>query len=152
MIVLVASWRGVVGFFGSARFRELTPDLLRRLRLILVAVVATLLIGHGALGLEGKPGLVANYAAVMPMDLAVRATALIGGAEIGLALALARWPSVPLALFIAMWKLGTESLFVAAGQPVWEIVERGGSYAVPVALAIVLLLAARTHDVVRPHT
>ena len=146
MIALLVSWRGVGGFFGSARFRELSPELLRRLKPILIAVVAMLLIGHGALGLEGKPGLVANYASIMPEDLAARATPLIGGAEIALALALVRWPSVPLAMFIAAWKLGTESLFVAAGQPVWEIVERGGSYAAPVALAIVLLLASRPRD------
>lgn len=143
LIVLLASWRGVAGFFGSARFRELTPELSRRLKPILVAVVAALLIGHGALGLEGKPGLVANYASIIPQDLAASATPLVGGAEIALALALARWPSAPLALFVAAWKLGTESLFVAAGQPAWEIVERGGSYAAPVALAIVVLLAAR---------
>jgi hypothetical protein len=73
-------------------------------------------------------------------------TPFVGDAEIGVALVLARWPSVPLAFFVAAWKLGVESLFVAAGAPVWEIVERGGSYAAPVALAIVLVIAARGRD------
>ncbi len=145
LIVLLASWRGVAGFFSTARFRDLTPALLRRIEVILIAVVALLLIGHGVLGLEGKAGLVANYASIMPPELAARVTPVVGGAEIGLALVLARWPSVPLALSVATWKLATESLFVV-GQPFWEIVERGGSYAAPVALAIVILLAARLRD------
>lgn len=146
IILILASRRGVTSFFGSPRFRELTPELLHRLKLILVAVVTMLLVGHGALGLEGKPGLVANYASIVPQDLAARATPLIGAAEIALALALVRWRSVSLALFVAAWKLGTESLFIAAGQPFWEVVERGGSYAAPVALAIVLFLAAQPRE------
>jgi hypothetical protein len=47
---------------------------------------------------------------------------------------------------VAVWKVGVESLFVAAGASFWEIVERGGSYAAPVALAIVLVIAARGRD------
>ena len=38
-------------------------------------------------------------------------------------------------LFVCAWKLATESLFIVAGAPVWEIVERAGSYAAPLALA-----------------
>ncbi|HEX7879730.1 MAG TPA: hypothetical protein VF720_09990 [Candidatus Eisenbacteria bacterium] len=30
--------------------------------------------------------------------------------------------------------MGSESLFLTAGAPVWEFVERGGSYAAPLAL------------------
>ncbi len=146
MIVLLAPWRGIGGFFGTIALRPLTDPLLRRVKIVLVAVVAMLLVGHGALGLEGKAGLVANYASVFPQDVAARMTPLIGGGEIALALVLARWPSVPLALFVGGWKIAVESLFVAAGAPFWEIVERGGSYAAPVALAIVLVIAARGRD------
>ena len=146
MIVMLASWRGIAGFFGRARFRELRPELLHRLKIVLVVVVALLLVGHGALDLEGKRGLITNYASIIPQDLAARVTPWIGGGEIALATALARWPSVPLALFAAFWKLSTESLFVVAGQPFWEIVERGGSYAAPVALAVVLILAAHARE------
>jgi hypothetical protein len=146
MIVLLAPWRGMSGFFAPISLRQLTVPLLRRLKIVLVAVVALLLIGHGALGLERKAGLIANYASVFPQDVAAKMTPFVGGGEIGLALMLARWPSVPLALFVAVWKLGVESLFVAAGASFWEIVERGGSYAAPVALAIVLVIAARGRD------
>jgi hypothetical protein len=146
MIVMLASWRGIAGVFGRARLREITPQLLGRLEIVLIAVVVLLLVGHGALGLESKRGLIANYASIIPQDLAAQVTPWIGGGEIGLAIALARWPSVPLALFAALWKLSTESLFVVAGQPFWEIVERGGSYAAPIALAVVLIFATRASD------
>jgi len=147
MILLAAPWRGVGGVFAPITLRPLTDRLLRQLEIVLVAVVVLLLVGHGALGLEGKPGLVANYASIFPDDVAAQMTPIVGGSEIALALVLARWPSVPLALFVASWKLAIESLFLAAGAPFWEIVERGGSYAAPVALAIVLLIAARRRAV-----
>ncbi len=146
LIVLLAPWNRVSGFFTAVRFRALTPSLLRRVEGLLVAVVAMLLVGHGVLGLEDKPGLIANYASILPADIAARLTPVIGGAEIALALLVVRWPSVTLALSIAVWKLASESLFIAAGQPFWEIVERGGSYAAPVALAIATLLAGHRRD------
>jgi hypothetical protein len=151
MIAMFGPWRGLSGFFGAAEFRSPTPELLQRLKRFLIIVVVMLLVGHGALGLEAKKGLIANYASVMPGDLAARATPMLGAFEIALAVALAGWPSVGLALFIAVWKLATESLFVAAGQPFWEIVERGGSYTAPIALAIVLMLAARRPNRSRTH-
>ena len=43
-----------------------------------------------------------------------------------------------LLLFVAAWKLATEFLFVTAGAPIWEFVERAGSYAAPIALAVLL--------------
>ena len=45
-------------------------------------------------------------------------------------------PIAGLVVFVAAWKLATEFLFVVAGSPIWEFVERGGSYAAPLALAI----------------
>ncbi len=40
-----------------------------------------------------------------------------------------------LLLFVFAWKLGTEALRPLAGEPVWEFIERGGSYGAPLALA-----------------
>ena len=56
----------------------------------------------------------------------------------GLAAAVAIRPMTGLLLFVAAWKLGTEFLFVTAGAPIWEFVERAGSYAAPLALAILM--------------
>jgi hypothetical protein len=38
-------------------------------------------------------------------------------------------------VFVFAWKLGTEALRPLAGEPIWEFIERGGSYGAPLALA-----------------
>jgi hypothetical protein len=38
-------------------------------------------------------------------------------------------------LFVFAWKLGTEAFRPLAGEPMWEFIERGGSYGAPLALA-----------------
>jgi hypothetical protein len=100
-----------------------------------------LLAGHGALGaLTGKALLTTHYAAI---GLPPGATALVGWFEIALAVIVAARPAVGLLVFIAAWKLATESLFVVAGAPVWEVVERAGSVAAPLALAFLMRTAGR---------
>jgi hypothetical protein len=38
-------------------------------------------------------------------------------------------------LFVFAWKLATEAFRPLAGEPIWEFIERGGSYGAPLALA-----------------
>jgi hypothetical protein len=45
-------------------------------------------------------------------------------------------------IFVFVWKVGTELLRLAVGEPFWEFVERGGSYAAPLALLYVRLWAS----------
>lgn len=90
------------------------------------------LLGHGALGAMGKPMLIAHYAAI---GLAADTTVMVGWFEIALAVAVALRPMAGVLVFVAVWKLATELLFVPAGAPIWEVVERAGSYAAPLALA-----------------
>lgn len=103
-----------------------------------------LLAGHGALGaISAKPMLASHYASVgLPVDL----VGTIGWFELGLAAVIAVRPFVPVLLFACAWKLATEALFFPAGSPVWEFVERAGSYGAPLALAVMLMLAARGRD------
>jgi hypothetical protein len=110
-------------------------------RRVLQVTTVLLLAGHGALGAITQKGIFAtHYASVgLPAGL----TASIGWFEIGLALAIAVRPLTPLLLFACAWKLATESLFVFAGAPVWEYVERAGSYAAPMALALLIIHARR---------
>ena len=54
--------------------------------------------------------------------------------EIGLGLAILAWPWSGLLLIAFVWKLGTEWLRPLAGEPMWDFIERGGSYAAPLAL------------------
>jgi len=127
----------------TLRLRPLTPEILTAARRLLTAVVTLLLLGHGALGALGKPGLAANYASVLPGTAATLLTPYIGWVEIAMGAAVAFWQD-PLALVaIAGWKIATEALFITAGAPIWELVERGGSYAAPLALALVVVMIER---------
>lgn len=137
LLLLLQSRRGVGGFVKRAIPRELDALSLERLRVALTIAVVFVLAGHGMLGVMAKPGQVVNYASVAAIGLAPEVTRVAGAFEIVLAAIVVIRPSVGLLLFVAAWKLGTESLFVTAGAPAWEIVERGGSYAAPIALAIV---------------
>lgn len=98
-----------------------------------------LLLGHGGLGVLGKEGLSAHYAAVA---LPSATTAMVGWFEIALAGAVALRPAAALLVFVAVWKLATESLWMSAGAPIWEFVERAGSYAAPLALAALTMRVA----------
>ena len=40
----------------------------------------------------------------------------------------------PCSCSFSSWKVGTEALRPLAGEPIWEFIERSGSYAAPLAL------------------
>jgi hypothetical protein len=104
---------------------------------ILQVTTALLVLGHGALGVIGTPTLTRHYTS-LGLDPSVMP--LVGWFEIGLAAMVAVRPFVPLLWFIGAWKVATEAAFLAAGYPVWEYVERAGSYVAPLALASLLLV------------
>jgi hypothetical protein len=111
-------------------------------RVVVKWTTVLLLLGHGALGaITGKAMLATHYAA---LGLPPETTVMVGWFEIALATAVALRPAVGLLVFIAAWKLTTESLFIVAGAPIWEFIERAGSYAAP--LALVMLLRFREPD------
>lgn len=108
----------------------------RTVERVLQATTVLLLLGHGGLGVfVGTANLERHYAAI---GLSSGVMPLIGSFEIVLAVAVAVRPMFGLLLFIAAWKLTTESLFYVAGSPVWEVIERAGSYAAPMAMALLL--------------
>jgi hypothetical protein len=59
---------------------------------------------------------------------------VVGWFEIALGFAVVAWPGPGLLLLAFVWKIGTEWLRPMAGEPIWEFIERGGSYAAPLAL------------------
>ena len=148
MALLLMSWPRASLHAWLARIRpeELVPFDSGRMVQLLVGVTALLLAGHGFIGLSGSRLLAGHYESV---GLSASLVPTIGAVEISAALALAIRPSAGMALVICGWKLATESLFLAAGAPIWEFVERGGSYAAPLALAIVLAAQRRSVSVVR---
>jgi hypothetical protein len=65
----------------------------------------------------------------------VQATAYSVRCAVALGALLLAWPAYWLLLFVFVWKVGTEALRPLAGEPIWEFIERGGSYGAPLALA-----------------
>ena len=112
-----------------------TNDVERVMRVLLLTT-ALLLFGHGALAAQAKP-LLATHVAIAGLPPA--ALTVIGFAEMSAALLLLAWPSATLLVVIAAWKLASEAVFPIAGAPIWEFIERGGSYAAPIALAFLML-------------
>jgi hypothetical protein len=93
-----------------------------------------LLLGHGALGLLGKPLFATHYASI-----GLHATwtePAVGAFECLLAAAVLVRPARGILLFVAAWKLATELLSPIAGSTLWVFIEHGGSYVAPLALAL----------------
>lgn len=131
----VQAWRDLVSSLGEPQAPP--PAAVSR---VLQWTTVLLLLGHGALGLMGMPMLATHYAAV---GLPVGTTMTVGWFEVALGLLVALRPSFTLVAFIVVWKVASESLFLFAGAPIWEVVERAGSYAAPIALAATLAVAPR---------
>lgn len=132
-------WRS---WFAPAVMRPLTasvtPSLTKRLRVTLAVTTALLLIGHGALAVTQKPLLISHNALLSLSVDPAALTSILGWMEIGFGVLVLWRQSIGFCLFLLGWKLATESLFLVAGAPIWEFVERGGSYAAPLALALLL--------------
>jgi hypothetical protein len=107
-------------------------------------VTVTLLVGHAGLGLFAhKAGLAHHYAA-LGLDAPTAFVPAIGAFEFILAAFVLIVPRPELLLAVCAWKLATESLFLVAGAPVWELIERFGSYTAPLALALLLMRTRET--------
>jgi hypothetical protein len=105
---------------------------------ILRVTTALLLIGHGGFDFAmGKNW--TSYAAavgISPTALAAHPLSpLPGWFECALGLIVLAWPLRSVLLFVLVWKLATEAFRPLAGEPIWEFIERGGSYGAPLALA-----------------
>jgi hypothetical protein len=119
---------------------EMSAAVRRRLIRVLQLVLASLLAGHAACALVlQKPALAHLYEVFGPSD-SVRVMLAAGWFEAVLAFAVLIVRVPALLVFACLWKLTTESLFLTSGTPapIFEIIERGGSYIVPLALAYLL--------------
>lgn len=133
----------VVGLQG-AMFARLPAawdlDDARRTRLAwtLRLATATLLIGHAGLGLfSHKTGLATLYGS-LGLDHPANLVPAIGAFEFFLAAVVLLVPRVEVLIAVCVWKMASESLFIVSGAPAWEFVERFGSYAAPLALAVLI--------------
>lgn len=126
-----------------ARLSELWPvadHAQRRLAWALRITTATLLAGHGACGAILQKAALAHHYAIVGPDHAHALMADVGYFEFALAAAVLAAPHPVLLIAIGAWKVACESLFLVSGapNPIFEIVERGGSYVAPLALALLL--------------
>jgi hypothetical protein len=117
----------------SAAERRPTPDR-RPVIGVLLWATASLLFAHGALQtITQKPLFASLYGAVrLPASIAP----FVGSIEMIAAVLLLIAPLPGVMIAVAAWKMASESLFPISGTPIWEFVERGGSYAAPLALAL----------------
>jgi hypothetical protein len=119
----------------------IAPGVVARVRWILTAAIASLLIGHGGLALfVGKP-LLLDHAAALGLAPSLAELRAFGALEIALGVLVLLRPGLPGLLgFVALYKLGTELLHPIAGAPIdaLEAIERMGDYALPIALALIL--------------
>lgn len=128
-------WRDAFGERGQSTRLENEVTVMRTLTL----TTSLLLLGHGMLTARGNL-IIASHLEFAGFSL--HSQLLTGYIEMAVALVVALRPSITLLVLVAAWKLATEALFPLTGAPIWEFVERGGSYAAPLALAA--LMARRT--------
>jgi hypothetical protein len=118
--------------------RGLETISIERLAWALRLTTAGLLIGHGGFGLVMHKQAWVHYMGALGISADTVQSAslipLVGWLEIVLAGAVLVKPAPVLLLGVVAWKLGTEFLRLPAGEPIWEFLERGGSYGVPLAL------------------
>ena len=116
---------------------EVTP--LRRARAAKLAVVlrlttGMLLIGHGCLAALTQKAVFTHQGEALGLASATAVFQGLGWVEIVLGIAVFFQVPAGVLSLIAAWKILSESLYPLTGGPVWEFVERGASYAAPLAL------------------
>ena len=128
-------------WLAVVQVRPATPELATRIAWTLRLTTAALLIGHGGFGAFMEKAAWVGYLGVVGITpRAVESASLVtrvGWFEIALGLAVLARPAPGLLIFAFVWKVGTELLRPMVGEPFWELVERGGSYAAPSALVYV---------------
>jgi hypothetical protein len=125
-------------WFAVIRVPTIRPPHPERLAWILRITTAALLVGHGGFGAFMQKAAWLEYfgAAGITAQMAQGASliALVGWFEIALGLLVLAIPVPAVLIFVFVWKVGTELLRPLVGEPFWEFIERGGSYAAPLAL------------------
>lgn len=153
-LLALAGWGGRLRGSWFARLvipdNALDDDRARQtLRRVLRLATVTLLVGHAGCNVfDAKPAFLHLYQFVQP-DAGPALLTTLGLIEFGLAATVLLSRSPLVLLGIVAWKVATEALWPLVGSPVWEFVERFGSYGVPLALAL-LLAADRPRSLLRP--
>ena len=137
-LCLLGSGRSLADWFSFRPAPPLTFARAATVGWILRVTAALLLIGHGGFDFAmGKDW--ASYAAAVGVSPAAVAanplSPMAGWLECLLGLLVLAWPAPAVLLFVFVWKVTTEAFRPLAGEPIWEFIERAGSYGAPLALA-----------------
>jgi hypothetical protein len=115
----------------------LTPPRRRQVALVLRLAISLALIGHGGAAAFTHEKW-AVYFTPLGIDMgtvtALSLLQVVGWCEILFGLLVLARPVRGLLVFVLLWKVGTEGLRPLVGEPLWEFIERGGSYVAPLAL------------------
>ena len=165
-------------WFSPVGYRALRKQTVDHLALILRFSTAVLLIGHGAFGALMQKPMLAHHFASVGLDSFVSTTLLVqfvGWFEICLGIGILIKPHKRVLLFVLVWKVLIELLYIttwapnlthgSAAVPTWagsinslapifEFVERFGSFAAPLALYVIenwrSVLVTRRRNILRP--
>jgi len=97
-----------------------------------------LLLGHAGCNIfDNKASFAKLYGLFWPGSDA-SAWWVMGSIDLLLAALVLFWPRQRVLWIVVAWKAATESLWLPAGYPVWEVIERFGSIGVPMAYALIL--------------
>ena len=140
-LVLIGISRLRTAPFARLRSGDADPRALPDVFLVCQWTTALLLAGHAMLALGGKPLLMEQLTA---FHLGDNSLFVLGMIELTLALACIGFPSARLFGVVVFWKLFTESLYPLTGAPLWEFIERAGSYIAPVVAARLCVLHVHT--------
>ena len=123
---------GVVpSFVGTA------PERRRVVEWVFRIAVAMEFVGHGAFGITTKAAWVPYFGLFgIPDDWAWRLMPLVGALDITVGLLTLVVPIRAVLLHMAVWGLMTASLRPLSGEGVWELLERGYNYGVPLAFLV----------------
>lgn len=140
--LLLSGWsNSLKDWFSRIELRSLRPVAVTKVALVLRLATGLLLFGHGALIVLAHKQTLAGQLAVMGAGSAYLQPGLLaqgaGWLEILLAALVLVRPLPQLLLFAALWKVAVEVIYPLSGAPVWEFIERGGSYAAPLALYLI---------------
>lgn len=114
-----------------------SEKLRRNVGWILRLTTVLLLLGHGALNALVMKAVFARQYTLLGLS-GTGVEPWVGAFECLLALAVLVRPGFGLLVFVLAWKFATEALSPMAGTPMWVFIEHGGSYAAPLALALLM--------------
>jgi hypothetical protein len=137
-LCLLGPSRSLADWFSFRPAPPLTVERAATIGWILRLTTALLLIGHGGFDFAMRKDWTSYATAVgvsPPVVAAHPLSPMAGWFECALGLVILARPMRAVLLFVFVWKLASEGFRPLAGEPIWEFVERAGSYGAPLALA-----------------